>query len=50
MVMATMAVSAGFALFFLRALMMIFKPRFIFGEQREALFGQPPAVASEGGK
>lgn len=36
MVMATMAVSAFFALFFLRALMMIFKPRFIFGEQREA--------------
>jgi predicted RND superfamily exporter protein len=38
MVMATMVVSALFALFFLRALMMIFKPRFIFGDQREALF------------
>ncbi len=40
MVMATMVVSAFFALFFLRALMMIFKPRFIFGDQREALFTQ----------
>jgi hypothetical protein len=41
LVMATMAVSAFFALFFLRALMMLFKPRFIFGEQREALFNTP---------
>ena len=40
MVTATMAVSAFFALFFLRALMMIFKPRFIFGDQRNALFEQ----------
>jgi len=47
LVMATMAVSAFFALFFLRALMMLFKPRFIFGEQREALFN-PPVVASRG--
>ena len=31
LVMATMTISAGFALFFLRALMMMFKPRFIFG-------------------
>jgi predicted RND superfamily exporter protein len=38
MVIATMAISAFFALFFLRALMMIFKPRFIFGAEREALF------------
>jgi predicted RND superfamily exporter protein len=47
LVMATMAVSAFFALFFLRALMMLFKPRFIFGEQREALFN-PPVVAQPG--
>lgn len=47
LVMATMAVSALFALFFLRALMMLFKPRFIFGEQREALFN-PPVVAEPG--
>jgi predicted RND superfamily exporter protein len=37
MVMATMAVSAFFALFFLRALMMIFKPRFVFGAQPQVL-------------
>jgi predicted RND superfamily exporter protein len=37
MVMATMAVSAFFALFFLRALMMIFKPRFVFGVQPQAV-------------
>jgi uncharacterized protein len=47
LVMATMAVSAFFALFFLRALMMLFKPRFIFGAQREALFN-PPVVAAPG--
>ncbi|HET9446223.1 MAG TPA: MMPL family transporter, partial [Steroidobacteraceae bacterium] len=40
MVMATMAVSAFFALFFLRALMMIFKPRFIFGAQPHTSFAQ----------
>lgn len=39
MVTATMFISAFFALFFLRALMMIFKPRFIFGDQRDVLFG-----------
>jgi len=38
LVMATMAVSSLVALFFLRALMMVFKPRFIFGEQSEQLF------------
>ena len=38
MVTATMVISAFFALFFLRALMMLFKPRFVFGNQREALF------------
>jgi len=47
MVTSTMVMSVFFALFFLRALMMIFKPRFIFGEQREALFAQP-AIASQG--
>jgi predicted RND superfamily exporter protein len=50
MVMATMAVSAFFALFFLRALMMIFKPRFVFGQDRDALFAQPLAAAAQGGK
>jgi predicted RND superfamily exporter protein len=48
MVMATMSVSALFALFFLRALMMIFKPRFIFGEQREALMNQAATAARSG--
>ncbi len=38
LVTSTMLVSALFALFFLRALMMIFKPRFIFGERRDQLF------------
>jgi len=46
MVLATMAISAFFALFFLRALMMIFKPRFIFGDRREALFDGTAAVAA----
>jgi hypothetical protein len=45
-VTATMLISAFFALFFLRALMMLFKPRFIFGTQREALFAE---VAAAGG-
>jgi uncharacterized protein len=46
MVIATMAISAFFALFFLRALMMIFKPRFVFGDDREALFA--PAAPAGG--
>ncbi len=46
MVTATMLISAFFALFFLRALMMLFKPRFIFGAQRDALFAE---VAAAGG-
>jgi predicted RND superfamily exporter protein len=50
MVMATMAVSAFFALFFLRALMMIFKPRFVFGNVRTSQIGQPVPVAQGGGK
>lgn len=50
MVTATMVVSALFALFFLRALMMIFKPRFIFGDQPDVFFGKVTAVAAGGGK
>ena len=37
MAMATMAVSAFFALFFLRALMMIFKPRFVRDSRRATI-------------
>ena len=44
MVTATMVISACFALFFLRALMMLFKPRFVFGDRRDALFGEVAAV------
>ena len=44
MVTATMVISAFFALFFLRALMMLFKPRFVFGERRDTLFKQAAAV------
>ncbi len=44
MVIATMMTSAFFALFFLRALMMIFRPRFVFGDQRDALFAAVPAT------
>jgi predicted RND superfamily exporter protein len=46
MVTATMLISAFFALFFLRALMMLFKPRFVFGARRDVLFGE---VAAAGG-
>jgi predicted RND superfamily exporter protein len=46
MVTATMAISAFFALFFLRALMMIFKPKFIFGEQRDAYFTQVASASA----
>ncbi len=49
MVTATMVISAFFALFFLRALMMLFKPKFIFGEQRDAYFAQA-AGATWGGQ
>jgi predicted RND superfamily exporter protein len=48
MVTTTMVISASFALFFLRALMMLFKPRFIFGEQRDALFGDVAAATGGG--
>lgn len=47
MVTVTMTVSALFALFFLRALMMIFKPRFIFGDQRDAVFTPVGAAGGE---
>jgi len=50
MVMATMAVSACFALFFLRALMMIFKPRIVFGNARDTQVGQPIPAGQGGGK
>jgi predicted RND superfamily exporter protein len=50
MVMATMTVSAFFALFFLRALMMIFKPRFVFGHARATQVGQPVPVPQGGGR
>jgi predicted RND superfamily exporter protein len=40
MVTATMVISAFFALFFLRALMMLFKPRFVFGAQRDVFFSR----------
>jgi uncharacterized protein len=49
-VISTMATSALFALFFLRALMMMFKPRFIFGDRREALFGPHAALAQRSGR
>jgi uncharacterized protein len=45
MVGVTMVISAFFALFFLRALMMVFRPRFVFGAERDALFAATtPAV------
>jgi predicted RND superfamily exporter protein len=47
MVTSTMVVSVFFALLFLRALMMIFKPRFIFGKQREVLFNQAATAQGE---
>jgi predicted RND superfamily exporter protein len=48
MVMATMTISALFALFFLRALMMILKPRFIFGDRRDVLLARPAVSATKG--
>ena len=50
MVTATMVISALFALFFLRALMMIFKPRFIFGDQPEIYFANTAAIVPGGVK
>jgi predicted RND superfamily exporter protein len=50
LVTATMLVSALFALFFLRALMMVFKPRFIFGERRRELFAEALATVQGGAK
>jgi predicted RND superfamily exporter protein len=49
MVMATMAISALFALFFLRALMILFRPRFIFGDKAGASAGQVPINPIAGG-
>lgn len=48
MVSATMLISAFIALFFLRALMMIFKPKFIFGNQREELFQEAEMAVGVG--
>ena len=48
MVTATMMISAFFALFFLRALMMVFKPKFVFGANRDALFQDAAAVVGGG--
>jgi len=50
MVTATMVVSALFALFFLRAIMMIFKPRFIFGDHPDALFVKASTAEMGGAK
>jgi hypothetical protein len=47
MVTATMIISAFVALFFLRALMMVFKPRFVFGEGREQLFQKAKMALEE---
>jgi predicted RND superfamily exporter protein len=49
LVTVTMVISAFFALFFLRALMMLFKPRFVFGARREAFFSDA-AMVSGGAK
>ena len=43
MVITTMLVSAVSALVFLRAMMMLFKPRFVFGKNRE-LWSNPPTL------
>jgi predicted RND superfamily exporter protein len=45
LVIVTMTISALFALFFLRALMILFKPRFIFGDQPERLFNTNAPLA-----
>jgi hypothetical protein len=42
MVITTMLVSAVSALVFLRAMMMLFKPRFVFGKNRERWFNPKP--------
>lgn len=41
LVIVTMSISSLFALFLLRALMMIFRPRFIFGAGADALLAKP---------
>jgi predicted RND superfamily exporter protein len=49
LVIVTMSISALFALFLLRALMILFKPRFIFGDQPERLFNaNAPLVGAAG--
>ncbi|HTA76810.1 MAG TPA: MMPL family transporter, partial [bacterium] len=44
LVTTTMTISALFALFFLRALMMVFKPKFIFGNNPEIYFNKTQGV------
>ena len=48
LVAATMFISAFIALFFLRALMMMFKPRFIFGDTPEKFFEKSEVLAGGG--
>jgi predicted RND superfamily exporter protein len=45
MVTATMLTSAFFALFFLRALMILFRPRFVFGNMKVALAPAPTPLS-----
>ena len=49
MVITTMLVSAVSALVFLRAMMMLFKPRFVFGKNRE-LWSNPVPVTEGAAK
>ena len=49
MVITTMLVSAVSALVFLRAMMMLFKPRFVFGKNRE-LWSNPAATVEGANK
>jgi uncharacterized protein len=46
LVIVTMCISALFALFLLRALMIVFRPRFVFGDPPNPLFDAPPVVAN----
>jgi hypothetical protein len=43
-----MLVSALSALLFLRAMMMLFKPRFIFGDKRDELFEKSTVMQGAG--
>jgi len=50
LVIVTMAISALFALFFLRALMIVFRPRFIFGRPPARVVAPQVALAGAGGE